>query len=293
MGYRRDIAEENKDTHEAMRLQAILTQAHRQRAAPYLKPDAALDDDGQHWLRTLAVSLEHLGHIQREMGLADCVKSFKEAVALEQHIEDRALEAIAAFNLGHAYLTISAIRDLNQAEQWYQRSLELHLKEDNVGRGRCLRARGLVQFERFREARAAKKMEDAARYLAEAAEYSEQALGLFPAGAVDDLAVTHNHLGAIYTEYTDAKLFERGMAHYDQAIRLNEQSGKLYEAGRTRYNVALALRRQGRFENALLYAGAALRNFESYEGRAAQDKDDTRRLIADIEADLRKQQGGG
>jgi len=33
----------------------------------------------------------------------------------------------------------------------------------------------------------------------------------------------------------------------------------------------------------LLYARAALRNFESYEGRAKQDEDDAKGLIARIE----------
>ncbi|MCB9452986.1 MAG: CHAT domain-containing protein [Anaerolineaceae bacterium] len=281
MQYRVRLAQAERDWEAALRLQTVRTEGVRQQDAPYLdQPDTALDNTGRHWLRTLGVSLEELGHIQREVGQADCVKNYEEAITLYQRIGDQAAEAVAAFNLGHAYLTIPAIRDLDQAEEWYQKSLKLRPEGDPVGQGKSLNELGRVQYERFNAARKAGQMEDAARFLVKAAEYYEQALGLFPAGAVNDLAVSHNALGAIYT---DAGQIEGGLAHWDQAIRYMEQTGNLHHAGTTRRNVALALWRQGRLRDALLYAGAALRNFEAYQGRAAADEEQTRRLIAAIE----------
>ncbi len=46
-----------------------------------------------------------------------------------QRIGDTAAEAIAHYNLGHAYMDLPAIRDLDAAEAAYQRSLELRCAE--------------------------------------------------------------------------------------------------------------------------------------------------------------------
>ena len=39
-----------------------------------------------------------------------------------------------------------ALRDLAQAERWYQQSLELHDERDRLGRGRCLFQLGATGF---------------------------------------------------------------------------------------------------------------------------------------------------
>ena len=134
-----------------------------------------------------------------------------------------------------------------------------------------------MAYERFKEARAAEKPEDEQlRYLNEAASFYQQALDLLPPDAVDDLAVTHNQLGNIYNDAGD---LERALHHYNEGIRYFETAGDFYHAGVNRRNVALALAQRGRFDEAQLYARAALRNFESYAGRAAEDEQKTRGLI--------------
>lgn len=67
-----------------------------------------------------------------------------------------------------------------------------------------------------------------------------------------------------------------------QAVQLYEQAGDLYGAARTRLNVAIALARAGRRADALEYAEAALRGFEPYGAGAAEDIENTRRLMAEI-----------
>ena len=52
--------------------------------------------------------------------------------------------------------------------------------------------------------------------------------------------------------------------------------------------MAIALAQNGRLSDALLYARTALRNFESYEGRAKQDEDNAKGLIAEIEQAIEK-----
>jgi tetratricopeptide (TPR) repeat protein len=101
---------------------------------------------------------------------------------------------------------------------------------------------------------------------------------------VDDLAVTHNQLGEIYRMAND---LDRALPHYREAIRYDEMQGNAFGAGGTRYNVALALGGAGRLVDALAYARAALRNYQSYGQRAADRVERARRLIAQIEGEMR------
>jgi hypothetical protein len=70
--------------------------------------------------------------------------------------------------------------------------------------------------------------------------------------------------------------------HYRESIQLKEKAGNLYGAAQTRFNVAITLAGAGRRADALEYAEAALRGFESYGERAGEETERTRRLIAEI-----------
>ena len=284
-GYRVRLAREERKWDEAERLQRVGVDWTRQRAAPVLElPRATLDSSQRNTVRTLAVSLEGLGTIRRELGREDCVAAYEEALALSESIEDQAEAAICAFNLGHAYKDISALRDLRQAEHWYRRSLELRDKRDRLYRGTSLGQLGSVAFEKFKEACERKRPEDELlRHLNEAASFYHQALEHFPADAVDELAVAHAQLGNIYGDAGDT---DRAVAHYRDAIRYREKQGNVYGASGTRFNVALALAGAGRPQDALEYARAALRGYESYGESAAGDIQDTRQLIERIEQNL-------
>ncbi len=74
-----------------------------------------------------------------------------------------------------------------------------------------------------------------------------------------------------------------------QPTRCEEQQGNVYGASQTRFNVALALLQSGRPRDALEYARAALRGYESYGESAAEMIQQTRQLIGRIEGQL----GGG
>lgn len=279
--YRVRLAEEERQWAEAERLQEVHVTWDRQHAASALaRPAEELEDGERNAIRTLAVSLHELGVIRRELGRADCVPVYEEALELSERIGDRALAAACAFNLGHAFKDLPTLRDLEQAERWYRRSLELCAEGDRLVRSRCLKQLGMVAHERFREAQTAgRPEEELLRHLNEAARLYHEALDLLPPDAVNDLAVTHNALGAIYSDAGD---LDRALPHYRQAIHYMEQSGNLYSASQTRFNVALAFLRAGRRTDALEYAEAALRGFESYGGRAAENVEKTQRLIADI-----------
>jgi tetratricopeptide (TPR) repeat protein len=280
--YRVRLAREARRWAEAERLQRIDVKWNREQAAEALDaPEAALDDAARHRIRTLGASLHELGEILREQGEPACVSAYEEAAELLHRIGDEPAAAVAAFNLGHAYMLLPTLRDLDEAERWYRRSLDLFPAGDRLGRGGCFAQLGLVAYERFKEAREAGAPEETlAAHLNEAAEQYHRALDLTPANAVDALAVKHNQLGNIYRDAGD---LARSLRHCREAIRYHEQAGNVYAAAQDRYNMAVSFARAGRWPDALDYARAALRGFQTFGARAAQDIQDTQRLIAVIE----------
>jgi len=78
---------------------------------------------------------------------------------------------------------------------------------------------------------------------------------------------------------------------------LAEQTGDRYNAGGVRFNMALMYRdaagresapagRRDLLARARAYVQAALRDYQSYQGRAAADEADARGLLAEIEEAL-------
>ena len=298
MGYRVHLAQtQGRDLPQAASLQEKLVAWNRQQAAAALAlpPDAPLDADQRNRIRSLAVSLEALGNILREQNSGDCVPAYEKTICQSQRINDTAAEAIAHYNLGHAYKNIPDIRDLDAAEAAYQRSLDLHEADDALGRSRCIQQIGMVHHERFNESRAASESEATVRGHAQAAEsHYQQALSLCPATAITDLSPIHNQLGILYKN-----IGQIGPArdHFEKAAQYDEQTGNRFGAGQTRYNLALmyfgsasreesSSRRETLFLRAQTYAAAALRDFQHYEGRAAADEADAQKLIDDIQQEL-------
>ena len=276
--YRVRLAMEARQWAEAEHLQRVSVNWARQRATPALAaPPEALDSAQRNAIQTLGASLHTLGQIQQEQGSPNCVESLQEALSLVERIADQPHAAVAAFNLGHAYLTLPAIRDLAQAERWYRRDLELEDPRDHLGRSKTLGQLGMVAYERFLEARAGNKPEEELlRHLNDAVGFYHQALDMSPSNAIDQLAVKHNQLGLIYNDAGD---LDRALPHYREAIRYHEGAGNLYAAAQTRFNVALALAQAGRLADAREYAHAALRNYQTYGDRAAGEIQRTQELI--------------
>jgi tetratricopeptide (TPR) repeat protein len=280
--YRVQLAMKNRQWVEAERLQRICVEWDRQCATPFLaKPST---DDERNMIRSLAVSLSQLGYIQQECQQPDCVKTYEEALNLTKKIDDKTGTATCAFNLGNAYTQISTIRNLRQAEHWYQRSLDLTNENDQQGQAQCLGQLGLVAYEHFQEARTAHQSEEILlQYINEAVKYYQDGLKLLLNNAINDLAAFHNALGSIYRDVGD---LEQSLSHYHEAIRYQETASDIYHAGFTRFNVAVALADANRLPDALEYARAALRNFQSYSQGTEEEIRKTEGLIKEIEQDL-------
>jgi tetratricopeptide (TPR) repeat protein len=282
--YRVRLAEEALQWEKAERLERMRVEWDREHAsAALLIPYEKLDDDQRHTIRSQAVSIHELGEIQREIGQPACVDSYRESYELALRIGDSPAAATATYNLGAAYESVAEIRNLAEAERWYQRSLELPSQGDRLGRAKSLGQLGSVAYARFRDARDAGKSAAELDELLKSALYLyNQALGLIPGSAINDLAVTHIQLGNIYA---DAGELDEALAHFRQSIRYRESTGNLYDAALTQYNIALA--QGGRFPDAKEYALAALRNYETY-GEGAKDAVlKTRKLIALIEKGIK------
>jgi tetratricopeptide (TPR) repeat protein len=142
----------------------------------------------------------------------------------------------------------------------------------------------MVHYERFTEARAAGRPDaELLAHLTAAADAYEQALDLLPADAIGELAVVHSQLGNIYD---DADQLEVALRHYQEAIRYMEAAGNRYDAGKIRANVAITLAQRDRWGDGLLWAQAALRDYQTFGDRAADELAQTQQLIDWIEQGL-------
>ncbi len=158
--YRVRLARKARDLAEAERLQRICVEWDRRRAAEALEaPAGVLDDAQRNAVRTLTASLHDLGQVQHELRRPQCLDSYQEALDLGERIGDRAMAAVCASSLGNAYALIPSLRDLAEAERWYQRALDLREAHDRLGRARSHGQLGGVAYGRFAEAREAGRPE--------------------------------------------------------------------------------------------------------------------------------------
>lgn len=300
MGYRVNLAKDHdRDLTRAAALQEKCVAWDRQQAASVLAlpPDAALDPGQRNRIRTLGASMLALGRILMEQGSPKCVAAYEETIRHCQRIQDTAAEGVAHFNLGHAYMQIPAIRNLDAAEAEYQKSLNLCDPADALTRSKCIKQIGMVHHNRFRESRQRGEPPGTVLKHAQAAEQRYlQALGLCPATAFTDLGPLHAQTATLYSE---VGAFDQAREHFEKAAQYFEQASNRYNAGQVRQGIALTYARAARRESApsrqrdLLhraqaYAQAALRDFQHYQGRAAEKEAETQQVLATITQALAK-----
>jgi tetratricopeptide (TPR) repeat protein len=273
-----------RDWPAAITLQNAKIAWNRDQAAAALSlPADSLTPAQRNQVRNLGVAVSDLGIILRQQDDPGCLPYFQEALELDQRIGDRAAEAQDAGTLGNTYLTVTGLRNLDQAEHWYQRSLSLREDSDRYGRAVCLGSLGNVALERFDDAQAAGQVESVLLELLNAALLGlQQALNLIPADDHETRGNAENQLGNVFSRAGDTG---QALRHYQRSIQHMEACGDIYAAGQTRYNVALALADDGRIADALLYARAALHNYQQAGSGAASGAAVTERLIASLEQD--------
>jgi tetratricopeptide (TPR) repeat protein len=276
--YQVRIAWEARDWATAQQLQNAAIAWYREQAAAALTtPPEKLDGQQRDQIRAVAVALLELGQILRERGDPGCIRPYQEATRLFQRIGDRLREGTVAFYLGNAYAAIPGLCDLDQAEHWYQHAAELCEEH----RAAVIGELGNIAHARFRNAQdAGAPEEQLVRHLNDAADAYHQKLDLTPADLVYEHAVAHHALGTIYGDAGDTG---RALQHHQQAIHYRERQDDRYGAGWVRYDTAVMLARAGRSDDALLYAQAALRDFEAVGPGATARTDAARQLITHLE----------
>jgi tetratricopeptide (TPR) repeat protein len=300
MEYRVALAQyHERDLAKAAALQEKQVELHRQRTASLLAlpAESLLDDKQRNRLRTLSVSVFSLGQILREQGDAACLKPYQETLEIARRIGDKVAQAVAEFNLGHAYKDLPAIRDLDTAEAAYLRSLDLCNPNDTLARFLCFKQIGMVHYERFLEARQREEPRETLVLHAQAAEarYLE-GLRLCPKDALTELGRQYNVLGSLYA---DVGQLDKAREHFEQATQYFEKTGNHFSAGLTRFNMALMYtqaaerEKQPSQQRAILhraraYAEAALRDFQQYQGRAAAEEAKAQSLLDFINQALAK-----
>jgi tetratricopeptide (TPR) repeat protein len=273
--YRVRLARDERDWRAAEQLQQAIVTSERQRHAK---------DPGPDRTRALSVALEQLGHLRREQEDPASIGLYDEALTLSDQAGDRQGQAAIAFNLGHVYKNLPPVRDLDRAEHWYHRSLELRSDADRLGRARTLGQLGAIAYERFKEARQQHVPEqELMRSLNSAVDGYHSALDLLPPDAVTEQAVALSQLGSIYAAAGDIgeaiKLHQRSVARWERA-------DDRYQAALARRNLALILANAGRLDEARQYATAALRDLEMLGPTAARDAEESRAVLADLAAQI-------
>jgi tetratricopeptide (TPR) repeat protein len=280
--YRARLARRARDWRAATALQATLVAWNRDQAATALAaPAASLTSVQRNQIRSLGVALTELGTTLLNQEDPACLPQFQEAHALYRRAADLGAEAEAAFALGSAYLRVPALRDLDQAEHWFQHSLSLRPDGDRFRRARCVAQLGGVALERFDDASAASEGERVlVEHLTAALRHYQQALDLSSADDHESRAIIEGQLGMVYRRAGDTG---QALRHYQQSLWHEEARDDIFGAGQTRFNIAVLLARDDRVHDALLYARAALDNFQRSGPGAASLVDRARQFIARLE----------
>ena len=280
--YRVMIAEQVRDWQTATALQNTLIAWNRDKAAEALAaPAPSLTERQRNQIRRLAVRVEDLGSILFAQGDAGCVLYFQEAFDLHERIGGHYHQANLAMSLGTVYLRVPELRDLDQAEHWYQRSLRLRASSDEQGQVATLAQLGALAVARIEDAQAAGSAEPVLlKYLNAGLSSYQTALDRTPADNHEWRGVIENELGTIYA---GAGYIGEALRHFQQAIRHKEARGDIFEAGQTRFNIALLLGDADRASDALLYARAALHDFERTGADTSKDAEGARILITQLE----------
>jgi tetratricopeptide (TPR) repeat protein len=163
--------------------------------------------------------------------------------------------------------------------------------KDALGRSRCIKQIGMVYHERFRESLLrGEPAETMLKHAQAAGRQYLRALALCPPTALTDLGPFHLVLGNLYRDLGQT---ERAREHYEEAVQIFDLTGNRHTAGVTRFNMsgmhllaskreATPPRRRDLLLRAQAYAEAALRDYQHYQGRAAAEEAEARRLLAAI-----------
>ena len=270
----------------AEQLQRLCLHWDREEAAPFITTASEQwDEDARQVVRRWAESLYRLSSIMRKQGFPE-PKVDQEAVDLVQQLGETETASQWTFELGLAYTDEPGVRNLDQADRWFQQSLALRDEDDRLGRAGCYSELGRVSWELFGMARKANMAQtDLMRHLSDTRQHYIRAIENDPPDDWVKLAHHNQELGHICFALGD---LGRALPYYREAIRYYERQGDVSEAANTRFTLAVSLRDDGRLAEARRFAADAHAGFQKI-GADPEMIQRTRRILDSIEERLETQ----
>ena len=267
--------------HHAEKLQRLCLIWDREQVSPFLDEAVeTLQESQKATLERYALSLYRMGGVVRRQGFPE-PNIDEEAVNLEERLGAKETASRWAFELGLEYTDNASLRNLESAERWLQRSLELKEEDDRPGKGACCAELGRISWERFGEARKANRLQAALlRFLNDARQHYLRALENDPPDDWAHLAAHNQELGHICFSLGD---LGRALPYYRESIRYFERGGNTEEVAQTQFALALSLRDANRMVEARKFAQDACSNFKKLPDRDPELMKRAERSLESIE----------
>ena len=270
----------------AEQLQRLCLHWDREMAAGILaEPPETWDDEARRCVRRYADSVYLLSGILRTQGFPD-PKIDQEAIDLAEKLGETETAARWTYELGLAYTDEPGVRNLDQADRYFQQSLGFRDDDDRLGKAACYAELGRVSWELFGSARKSNMAQvDLMRFLSDARQHYMRAIENDPPDDWVQLAHHNQELGHICFALGD---LGRALPYYREAIRYYERQGDVGAVANTRFTLALSLRDGGRLAEARRFAIDAQAGFEKI-GADSEMIHRTKRIVESIEERLEAQ----
>ncbi len=281
--WRAEIAIKEKDFKNAEEAYNLLLAVTKNEATAALdKSKDEWTENDRHAISNLAITLGNFGILKFEALDKSCIGLLNDAFDFEIQLDDKDNAAANAFHIGHAYFSIVEIKDLDKAESWYQKSLELMSKDDTLKYAMRLHELGQICYARFIEAVLSDKqnLDVLNDLINKAAGFCYKALTVLPDSATRELKHIHSLLGNIYDDAGDPK---KALEHYRIAIRLSEDRGELDVAAKVCREIARCLLKTNQLDDALDYAKESLRKLQNLGSGSSNDLETSQKLILAIQ----------
>ena len=258
---------------------------HEEAVAILAVPLEEWNDEARRVVRRCADSYYRLSDILRKQGFPE-PKIDQEAIDLAEKLGESETAAQWTFELGLAYTDEPGVRNLPQADRWFQQSLGFREEDDRLGKAACYAELGRVAWELFGMARKSNMAQvDLMRHLSDARQHYMRAIENDPPDDWVKLANHNQELGHICFALGD---LGRALPYYREAIRYYERQGDVSGAANTRFTLALSLRDDGRLAEARKFAADAHAGFQKI-GADPEMVQRTKRILDSIEERLEAQ----
>lgn len=288
MNWQAMIAGKSKNYQVAEELFDQVVAFRRRKAAPVLsKPKELRTESESSIVFDLHSTLFNFGTILVNAGKPPGIDLLSETFDLLLELGNEGGAADCAFSIGQAYMLIGELYDLDKAELWLRKAIELGDARDSQRHAMRLHELGNVWYARFVRLRDSGEtrieiLEDMA---GKAARFAYEALELLPEAPTHQLMLIHHLLGNIWD---DTGNIDRALKHYRQAILIGDTRGEWYDGALLCREVARCFFKADRLQDALEYANESLRKLQKVGPGARNAMITSQQLIDAIKKSSKK-----